>query len=82
MDRVSVFALLRCSVARFRRSHVPPFPRSLVPTFLRQLAGMPDYAAHVEHLRRHHPQAQIPTEQQYYAEFVRARYEDGPTRCC
>jgi uncharacterized short protein YbdD (DUF466 family) len=49
---------------------------------LRTIAGMPDYAAHVEHLQRYHPQTPIPSERQFYHDFVRARYEDGPTRCC
>jgi uncharacterized short protein YbdD (DUF466 family) len=43
---------------------------------------MPDYAAYIEHFRRHHPGREIPTEREYYEEFVRSRYEDGPTRCC
>ena len=61
------------------------FLRSIVPSFLsfiRRVAGMPDYAAHVEHLRRSHPERPIPTEREFYEEFVRNRYEDGPTRCC
>jgi uncharacterized short protein YbdD (DUF466 family) len=49
---------------------------------LRRVAGMPDYAAHVEHLRRYHPDQPVPTERQFYDEFTRARYGDGPTRCC
>jgi uncharacterized short protein YbdD (DUF466 family) len=49
---------------------------------LRRIAGMPDYAAHVEHLRRCHPETPLPSERQFYDDFVRARYEDGPTRCC
>jgi uncharacterized short protein YbdD (DUF466 family) len=51
-------------------------------TFLRSLAGMPDYERHVEHLSRCHPEIPIPSERAYYEEFVRARYGDGPTRCC
>jgi uncharacterized short protein YbdD (DUF466 family) len=51
-------------------------------SFLRQIVGMPDYAAHLEHLRRCHPGHPIPTERQFYEEYVRARYSDGPTRCC
>jgi uncharacterized short protein YbdD (DUF466 family) len=43
---------------------------------------MPDYAAHLEHLRRCHPEQLIPTERQFYDDFVQARYGDGPTRCC
>jgi len=49
---------------------------------LRRVAGMPDYAAHVEHLRRCHPERAVPGEREFYEEFVRARYADGPTRCC
>jgi uncharacterized short protein YbdD (DUF466 family) len=49
---------------------------------LRKIAGMPDYAAHLEHLRRFHPDSEIPSERQFFDQFVRARYEDGPTRCC
>jgi len=51
-------------------------------TFIRQVAGMPDYSAHLEHLRRCHPDQPVPTERQFYDEFTRARYGDGPTRCC
>jgi uncharacterized short protein YbdD (DUF466 family) len=58
------------------------FLRSSVPTFLRRLAGMPDYAAHVEHLQRCHPEAPMPSEREFYDDFVRSRYGDGPTRCC
>ena len=49
---------------------------------LRKVAGMPDYAAYLQHLRHCHPDCQVPTEREFYAEFVRRRYEDGPTRCC
>ena len=56
--------------------------RSRIAAILRRIAGMPDYAAHVEHLRSRHPGCVIPTERQFYEEFVRNRYGDGPTRCC
>jgi uncharacterized short protein YbdD (DUF466 family) len=49
---------------------------------LRQFAGMPDYERHVEHLRRCHPERPVPTERQFYDEYLQARYSDGPTRCC
>jgi uncharacterized short protein YbdD (DUF466 family) len=49
---------------------------------LRSIAGMPDYAAHLEHLGRCHPDQPVPTERQFYEEFLRTRYADGPTRCC
>jgi uncharacterized short protein YbdD (DUF466 family) len=58
------------------------FLRSRISSFLRQLAGMPDYQAHITHLRRCHPGQAVPSEREFYDEFVRTRYEDGPTRCC
>jgi len=48
----------------------------------RRLLGMPDYAAYVAHCRAHHPGRPVPDERAYFAEWVRARYGDGPTRCC
>ena len=57
-------------------------PFRMFRSFLRSLAGMPDYAAHVEHLRRCHPHQPVPSERQFFDEFVRTRYGDGPTRCC
>ena len=50
--------------------------------FLRRVFGMPDYEGYLEHLRRSHPDQQIPTEREFYEEFVRCRYGDGATRCC
>ncbi|HEX3273455.1 MAG TPA: YbdD/YjiX family protein [Gemmatimonadales bacterium] len=49
---------------------------------LRRIAGMPDYAAHLEHLRRCHPERPLPTRRQHFEEYLRTRYEGGPTRCC
>ena len=49
---------------------------------VRRIAGMPDYGAYVEHLRRCHPDRALPGEREFYEEFLRARYEGGPTRCC
>jgi uncharacterized short protein YbdD (DUF466 family) len=60
--------------------NIRTFPTFL--TFVRRLAGMPDYERHIEHLRRCHPERPLPSEREYYEDFVRARYEDGPTRCC
>jgi uncharacterized short protein YbdD (DUF466 family) len=50
--------------------------------FLRRIAGMPDYAAYIEHLHRRHPDQPVPSERQFFDEFLRTRYSDGPTRCC
>ena len=43
---------------------------------------MPDYACYVEHLRQCHPETAVPNEREYYSEYLRSRYEGGPTRCC
>ena len=59
--------------------------RSLLQRVLstvRRVAGMPDYAAHVEHLRRFNPDCPVPSERDYFEQFIRTRYGDGPTRCC
>ena len=53
-----------------------------IGSFLRRLAGMPDYTAYLEHLRDFHPDGPVPTEREFFEEFVRTRYQDGPTRCC
>ena len=49
---------------------------------VRRVAGMPDYAAQVAHLRRCHPERDVPSAREFYEEYVRARYGDGATRCC
>jgi len=49
---------------------------------VRRVAGMPDYAAHLEHLRCCHPERRVPTEREFFDQYLRARYADGPTRCC
>lgn len=49
---------------------------------VRRILGMPDYEAYVAHLRATHPGCPVPSERQYFEEFVRAKYSGGPTRCC
>ena len=49
---------------------------------LRRVAGMPDYPAHLEHLRRRHPDRPVPSEREFFEQYLRTRYGDGPTRCC
>ncbi len=53
-----------------------------VGTFLRSIAGMPDYEAHIDHLRSCHPERPLPSEREFYEEFVRVRYGEGASRCC
>ena len=49
---------------------------------LRRISGMPDYAGYVEHLHQCHPERPVPSQRDYYDEYVRSRYGDSPTRCC
>ena len=49
---------------------------------MRGIAGMPDYDAYLEHLRRCHPEHAPLGEREFFAEYLRARYADGPNRCC
>lgn len=48
----------------------------------RRIVGMPDYGAYLTHCRRHHPDRPVPTEREYFEQYLKARYEGGPTRCC
>jgi uncharacterized short protein YbdD (DUF466 family) len=49
---------------------------------LRRVLGMPDYQRYLGHLRACHPDRPVPTEREFYDDYVRTRYGDGPTRCC
>ena len=46
---------------------------------LRRITGMPDYAAYVAHLRTAHPDAPVPSEREYFDQYLEARYESGAT---
>ena len=43
---------------------------------------MPDYEAYRAHLRERHPDRPVPSEREFYQEFVTARYAGGTSRCC
>ncbi len=60
---------------------LPTLLRS-VARIMRQLAGMPDYRAYLEHLHHCHPGRPPLGEREFFAEYLRARYADGPNRCC
>jgi uncharacterized short protein YbdD (DUF466 family) len=49
---------------------------------MRGIAGMPDYGAYLEHHRRCHPGHPPLGEREFFADYLRARYADGPNRCC
>jgi uncharacterized short protein YbdD (DUF466 family) len=55
---------------------------SRIASVIRRVAGMPDYQAHLEHLRRCHPGHPVPTERDFFEQWVQARYRDGGSRCC
>lgn len=49
---------------------------------IRRVCGMPDYQAYVEHLRQRHPDRPVPTEREYYDQYLNGRYGNGTSRCC
>ena len=49
---------------------------------LRRIVGMPDYETYVAHLRHKHPDCAVPSEGEFFDQYVTARYSGGPTRCC
>jgi uncharacterized short protein YbdD (DUF466 family) len=62
-----------------------PGPTTLLRSLervIRQIAGMPDYRAYLAHARRCHADRPPLGEREYFAEYLRARYADGPNRCC
>ena len=62
-----------------------PAPRELLQSAhvaLRRVLGMPDYSTYLAHLRACHPDRPVPTAREFYDEYLRTRYGDGPTRCC
>jgi uncharacterized short protein YbdD (DUF466 family) len=48
---------------------------------VRQVAGMPDYEAYLEHVRADHPGMTPISEREFFERYVRARI-GGVTRCC
>ncbi|MDI3328881.1 MAG: YbdD/YjiX family protein [Alicyclobacillaceae bacterium] len=52
-------------------------------TAIKTVFGMPDYEAYLERHRRVHPEKEPLSRREYYAEYLKHRYESGgPTRCC
>jgi len=49
---------------------------------LRRMMGMPDYAGYVEHVRTCHPERAVPSEREYYDQYLERRYGSGTSRCC
>jgi uncharacterized short protein YbdD (DUF466 family) len=57
-----------------------PFKR--IATLVKRIAGMPDYERYVAHMRTHHAECPVPSEREFYAMFLKGRYEGGANRCC
>ena len=53
-----------------------------IVTTIKRLTGMPDYEAYVAHLSARHPERPVPSEREFYDEFVRAKQGSGVMRCC
>ena len=49
---------------------------------LRGISGMPDYEAYVDHVQSCHRERPVLSKREYFDQYVRTRYADGPTRCC
>jgi uncharacterized short protein YbdD (DUF466 family) len=49
---------------------------------VRQVLGMPNYREYVRHLGQCHPERPIPTEREYFDQYVQSRYQSGGARCC
>jgi uncharacterized short protein YbdD (DUF466 family) len=49
---------------------------------VRRIAGMPDYAAYVAHLREHHPECPVPNEREFFVMYLERRYQGTGSRCC
>jgi uncharacterized short protein YbdD (DUF466 family) len=49
---------------------------------MKRVVGMPNYEAYVEHLRTHHPECPVPSERQYFDDYLKGRYGGGFSRCC
>lgn len=67
----------KTSVLGYFRLHFAEARRVLL-----RICGMPDYDLYVRHVQACHPGRAVPTERQFFEEYLRARYEGGPTRCC
>jgi uncharacterized short protein YbdD (DUF466 family) len=49
---------------------------------VRRLVGMPDYQGYVTHIRECHPERSVPSEREYYEQYLERRYGAGTSRCC
>ncbi len=49
---------------------------------LRRIAGAPDYAGYVAHVRKHHPGIEPLSPADFERQQLSARYERPGARCC
>ncbi len=50
--------------------------------FWRGVVGADAYERYVEHLRRNHPEAPVPTEKQFWKDKYAEMERNPKTRCC
>ena len=50
--------------------------------YVKSVMGESDYEVYVNHLRRHHPDAEVPTVSQYWRDRYREEGENPGSRCC
>ena len=48
----------------------------------RLCCGVPDYDAYLKHLRKHHPERDVPSYATFFRERQVARYKGTGGRCC
>ena len=51
-------------------------------TLVKRVSGMPNYDTYLEHLRVHHPECPVPSEREYFDDYLKGRYGGGFSRCC
>ncbi|MFI5777973.1 YbdD/YjiX family protein [Nocardia sp. NPDC051570] len=53
-----------------------------VAWYVNAILGGQDYTRYVEHLRRNHPEASVPSEREYWRERYAAADRNPANRCC
>ncbi|MEO7083789.1 MAG: YbdD/YjiX family protein [Gemmatimonadaceae bacterium] len=53
-----------------------------VACVVRRVIGVPDYDRYVAHMRSHHPDAVLPTQEEFIRQRQVDRYSKPGARCC
>jgi len=49
---------------------------------LRTIIGEPDYERYVAHMRDHHPECAVPSQDEFMRQRMESRYTKPGSRCC